>query len=930
MTAVDGDPSSLESYEDWHLLPGDETYFSKKELYQLDWDGFQISTSQLRLIPGNQGGLIAAFRDDSKVVLYVGPAAGPNIRIFSAAGKSIGMLEWKPQYGRIIEAGWTPEEKFIIVADTGSVYYRGPPFQPHASLTRMDSSSLGLACEEDGIINASIAGNSIAALTSTNALWTIEDINTPRSTEFPTPCPTGVPIHALVTIPPSMSTSGTLEVLVAIEQGIVVVDADAALPTSVNEGPLLRLAVSPCGKYVAGFSEDECVHIWTSDFITKIGSVMVAQMETDRPGYNREYSDNDSEGGYGGDGGPQGPPEAFYWCGSDGVVVAWEGTADVLLLSVSTNAWHWWESIASMDTTSTVGIGTTSGSISPPSMVTEVDGVRLITKHGHYLIRRIPDPLVSVLEIGSTSPAALLYDARRLYESGDARATAELLDIVQSGNLVNAVQTCIEAAATELQPAKQVILMRAASYGRAFLALQDGNTATSSHHHSTVIIDGKRALRVAQKLRIINALLSETIGMPLTMAQLDSMGTPLLLQKLVGRKHYLLALRIAEASGEGSETVLTTWACDKITTAAAGGVSDEELLSILLQKLATQPRVKFSSIAAHAQNVGRPRLAALLLDHETHVHQLVPLLLQLGEDERALKRAIEYGDMDLVADVLQMIRKKDQRQGGRTGSGRLWSLLAQYKSAAVAAFVRYYQQQQQQQQQHGGDSSIDVVVQMYNELHMYDDLAEYHYKMATDNNASMMMITKEVQAAKDAYIKAGAEFEASAVSQYSRMRELQRELEQTSKREGLIGLSVADTIRQCIKLGMKDQAQKVGREFKVPEKHFTMLSIETHAAMKDWQTLQHMAGKVDRRGPVSMEQFVIAAKEHGAPVQTMRWFIDRITGEGALVKKAQYYSEIGLEREAESLMSQAELAGGSSMLGSLRDAMVGARVFGSS
>lgn len=935
MTAVDGDPSSLESYEDWHLLPGDGAYFSKKEIYQLDWDGSRISTSQLRLVPGNQGGLIAAFRDDSKVVLYVGPAAGPNIRIFSAAGKSIGTLEWKPQYGHIIETGWTPEEKFIIVADNGLVHHRGPPFQPRGSLTRMDSSSLGLACEEGGIINASISGNSIAALTSTNALWTIEDIKTPRSIEFPTPCPAGVPVHALVAIPPSISASGTLEVLVAVEQGIVAVDADVALPTSINEGPLLRLAVSPCGKYVAGFSEDDCVHIWTSDFISRIGSVMVAQMETDRPGNdnNREYSDNDSEGGYGGDGGPQGPPEVFCWCGSDGVVMAWEDTADILLLSVSTKAWHWWENIVSVETTTTTGGGggisnTRSGSISPPAMVTEVDGVRLITKHGHYLIRRIPDALVSVLEIGSTSPAALLYDARRLYESGDARATAELLDIVQSGNLVNAVQTCIEAAATELDPAKQVILMRAASYGRAFLALQDGST-TDTTCHSTVIIDGKRALRVAQKLRIVNALLSETVGIPLTMAQLDSMGTPLLLQKLVGRRHYLLALKIAEATGEGSDTVLTTWACDKITTAAAtaGGMSDEELLSILQEKLATQPRVKYSSIAAHAQNVGRPRLAALLLDHETHVHQLVPLLLQLGEDERALKRALEYGDMDLVADVLQMIRRKDQRQGGRSGSGRLWFLLAQYKPAAVAAFVRYHHHH------HSGESSSsDVVVQMYNALHMYDDLAEHHFKKATDPNASMMMITKEVQLAKDAYTKAGAEFvfEASAVSQYTRLRELQRELEQTSQREGLVGLSVADTIRQCIKLGLKDQAQKVGREFKVPEKHFTVLSIETHAAMKDWQMLQHMAGKVDRRGPVSMEQFVIAAREHGAPVQTMRWFIDRITGEGALVKKAHYYSEIGLEREAESLTSQAELAGGSSMLGSLRDVMVSARVFGSS
>jgi hypothetical protein len=30
-----------------------------------------------------------------------------------------------------------------------------------------------------------------------------------------------------------------------------------------------------------------------------------------------------------------------------------------------------------------------------------------------------------------------------------------------------------------------------------------------------------------------------------------------------------------------------------------------------------------------------------------------------------------------------------------------------------------------------------------------------------------------------------------------------------------VGLSAADTIRQCLRLGLKDQAQKLAREFKV-------------------------------------------------------------------------------------------------------------------
>ncbi len=34
-------------------------------------------------------------------------------------------------------------------------------------------------------------------------------------------------------------------------------------------------------------------------------------------------------------------------------------------------------------------------------------------------------------------------------------------------------------------------------------------------------------------------------------------------------------------------------------------------------------------------------------------------------------------------------------------------------------------------------------------------------------------------------------------------------------REGFVGLSVADTIRQCLKLGLKDQAAKIAKDFKV-------------------------------------------------------------------------------------------------------------------
>lgn len=49
--------------------------------------------------------------------------------------------------------------------------------------------------------------------------------------------------------------------------------------------------------------------------------------------------------------------------------------------------------------------------------------MRVLSSDRHLLLRRVPPAAASCLEIGSTSPGALLYDARRLFDAQDARAT---------------------------------------------------------------------------------------------------------------------------------------------------------------------------------------------------------------------------------------------------------------------------------------------------------------------------------------------------------------------------------------------------------------------------------------------------------------------------------------------------------------------------
>jgi hypothetical protein len=60
------------------------------------------------------------------------------------------------------------------------------------------------------------------------------------------------------------------------------------------------------------------------------------------------------------------------------------------------------------------------------------------------------------------------------------------------------------------------------------------------------------------------------------------------------------------------------------------------------------PGISYATVAADAHQNGRQKLAALLLDYEPRASEQVPLLTSMGEEERALVKAIESGDTDLV------------------------------------------------------------------------------------------------------------------------------------------------------------------------------------------------------------------------------------------------------------------------------------------
>ena len=63
---------------------------------------------------------------------------------------------------------------------------------------------------------------------------------------------------------------------------------------------------------------------------------------------------------------------------------------------------------------------------------------------------------------------------------------------------------------------------------------------------------------MCQSLRILNALRSPDIGVPLTLAQLEALTPPVLVDRLINAKRHLLALRVAEMLGMETDKVTLT------------------------------------------------------------------------------------------------------------------------------------------------------------------------------------------------------------------------------------------------------------------------------------------------------------------------------------------------------------------------------------
>ncbi|KAG2296374.1 hypothetical protein Bca52824_043043 [Brassica carinata] len=407
---------------------------------------------------------------------------------------------------------------------------------------------------------------------------------------------------------PQYTMSGNVEVLVAVGHEIYVVDEDEAQSIRFDEpsgedsemqnddygnliGPVQKMIVSPNGKFLTLFTHD--------------GRVVVVGMESKQIAI--DYSCESAL-----------PPQQMAWCGMDSVLLYWD--EDLMMVGPLGDPVHYFYD-------------------EPVILIPECDGVRILSNTSLEFLQRVPDSTESIFKIGSTSPAALLYDALDHFDRRSAKAD-ENLRLIRS-SLSEAVESCIDAAGHEFDVTRQRALLRAASYGQAFSRLQ---------------FSADRVQETCRTLRVLNAVRDPDIGIPLSIQQYKLLTPVVLISRLINAHSHLLALRISEYLGMNKEVVIMHWACAKITASAS--TPDAHLLEILLDKLQLCKGISYAAVATHADNCGRRKLAAMLVEHEPRSTKQVPLLLSIGEEDTALVKATESGDTDLVYLVIFHIWQK--------------------------------------------------------------------------------------------------------------------------------------------------------------------------------------------------------------------------------------------------------------------------------
>ncbi|XP_074280336.1 protein VACUOLELESS1 [Silene latifolia] len=814
---------------EWQMLHN--RYYRKPEIYKMKWKHIDLSRNKVAC--ALYGGPIAVIRDDSKIVQLYAESALRKLRIFNSAGVHLAETVWRNPGGRLVALSWTDDLSLVCIVQDGTIYR----YNIHAELIE-PSVSLGKECFEHSVVECVFWGNGVVCMNEGFQFFCVPDFkNLGRDgagvVKLADPLLEAPPL-CMAVIEPKYTMSGNVEVLLAVDDHVLLVDEDGVQQVGAEVGPLQKIVVSRDGKFLASFTHDGRLLVITTD----LSSIIF------------EFSCESAL-----------PPEHLAWCGLDSVLLYWDDS--LLMVGPYGDPVRYYYD-------------------EPIVLISECDGVRVLSNSNMEFLQRVPDSTVSIFTIGSTTPAALLYDALDHFDKRSAKADENLRMIRSS--LQEAIEACIDAAGYEFDIARQQTLLRAASYGQAFCS----------------DVPRDRFQEMCKTLRVLNAVRNPDIGIPLSIQQYKELTAPILIGRLINAHQHFLALRLSEYLGLSQELVLMHWACTRITCSES--MPDPALLSSLLEKLKLCKGIDYARVAEHADKSNRRNLAAALVEHEPCSSKQVPLMLSIEQKDAALSKAIESGDTDLVYFVLFHL----QPAKGEPPLEFFGAI--QSKPLARDLFIAYSR-----------CDDHELLKDFFLSAGQLQEVAFLLWKeswelsknpMASNGTALHGRRIKTIEKARDLFAETKEHnFESKAADEHAKLLRMQHDLEVSTKQAIFVDSSISDTIRTCIVLGNHRAAMKVKTEFKVSEKRWYWLKVFALATIRDWVALEKFSK--EKKPPIGYKPFVEACIDANEKNEALK-YIPKLIEAG---DRAEAYARIGMAKEAADAAAQSK---DSELLGRLR------------
>uniref|UniRef100_A0A672PHV0 Vacuolar protein sorting-associated protein 16 homolog n=1 Tax=Sinocyclocheilus grahami TaxID=75366 RepID=A0A672PHV0_SINGR len=455
-------------------------------------------------------------------------------------------------------------------------------------------------------------------------------------------------------------------------------------------------------------------------------------------------------------------------------------------------------------------------------LVPELDGVRIISGTHHELLQEVPGACEEIFKIASMAPGALLLEAHKEYE--------------------------------------------AASFGKCFLSN----------------FPPEQFVSMCRDLRVLNAVRDYTVGIPLSLTQFKQMTIQVLIDRLVYRKLYPLAIEVCcylkTPEYQGVSRVLKHWACYKVQQKEE---SDEVIAKAVSVKLADAAGISYSEIATKAYESGRTELAIKLLEFEPRSGEQVPLLLKMKKSPLALSKAIESGDTDLVYTVVMYLKNELNR-------GDFFMMLRN-QPVALSLYKQFCKHQEQ-----------DTLKDLFNQDDDHEELGNFYVKASYKEQRLEARIA-HLQSAVDEYYKAKKEFSAKTTEDEMRLLRFQRKLEE-EKGEQLVGFSLHDTMTTLLSVGLHKHVEQLYKDFRVPDKRFWWLRLKALAEKEDWEELEKFSKS--KKSPIGYLPFVEVCIKHHNKYEA-RKYVSKVTLEQKVkahlaVGDVEGAAEAAIERRNES------------------------------